>query len=280
MQSIVVTGVSTGIGWGTAKVLIEKGCHVYGSVRKIEDANRLSAVWGDAFTPLLFDVTDECAVRKAADLVAEGLQGETLFGLVNNAGIAVAGPLIYQPIAEFRHQLEVNLEGPLIVTQMFVDLLKASAGGPGRIVNISSVGGKIAGPFLGAYHASKFGLEGLSDCLRREMMIHGIDVVIVEPGSVATPIWDKAEQLDTTPFEKTEYAKALEKFRSYMIENGRKGFSAERLGETVWQALTAPHPRVRYAAVPSALTSWFLPRLLPSRWIDAVLARNLGLRRE
>jgi NAD(P)-dependent dehydrogenase (short-subunit alcohol dehydrogenase family) len=278
MNSVVITGVSTGIGWGTAKVLIEKGFHVFGSVRKMADAERLSAAWGDAFTPLLFDVTDERTVKAAAAQVAGCLQGETLSGLVNNAGIAVAGPLIYLPIDDFRRQLEVNLVGQLIVTQAFVDLLKAKPDDrPGRIVNISSVGGQIAGPFLGAYHASKFGLEGLSESLRRELMIHGIDVILVEPGAVATPIWDKAEQVDTTPYEKTEYATALEKFSTYMIAGGRRGISSERLGEVVWQALTVTHPRVRYAVVPGALMNWFLPRLLPRRWMDALLARNLGL---
>ena len=123
MQSVIVTGVSSGIGWGTAKILIQHGFHVFGSVRKSEDAQRLSAEWGTTFTPLLFDVTDEQAVRKAAAEVNDHLQGSTLFGLVNNAGIAVPAPLIYQPVGDFRHQIEVNLVGPLIVTQAFIDLL-------------------------------------------------------------------------------------------------------------------------------------------------------------
>ena len=285
MPSVVVTGVSSGIGWGTAKVLVQHDFHVFGSVRKSEDADRLSAEWGEAFTPLLFDITDEQAVQRAAVVVRDRLQGQTLFGLVNNAGIAVPAPLIYQPISDYRQQLEVNLIGPLIVTQAFVDLLGADhrrSGHPGRIVNISSVGGKIAGPFIGAYHVSKFGIEGFSESLRRELMIHGIDVIVVGPGAVATAIWDKAEQVDISPYQNTEYASALEPFRQYMIENGRKGYPPERLGEIVWQALTTPHPPVRYgyAAVPHPLRNWIIPRLLPKRRVDALIANNLGWKRK
>jgi len=284
MPSVVVTGVSSGIGWGTAKVLLQHGFQVFGSVRKREDADRLSAAWGEAFTPLLFDITDEQAVQQAAALVAERLQGQTLSGLVNNAGIAVPAPLIYQPIREYRQQLEVNLIGPLIVTQAFVALLGADhqrSGHPGRIINISSIGGKIAGPFLGAYHASKFGMEGFSDSLRIELMVHGIDVIVVGPGAVATSIWDKAEQVDISAYRNTEYTQAVEAYRAYMIEGGRKGYSPERLGEVVWRALTTPHPPVRYgyAVVPRPFFNWIIPRLLPKRRVTAVIANNLGLKR-
>ncbi|HLZ60121.1 MAG TPA: SDR family NAD(P)-dependent oxidoreductase [Ktedonosporobacter sp.] len=284
MSSVVVTGVSSGIGWGTAKVLLQQGFQVFGSVRKSEDADRLSAEWGESFTPLLFDITDEQAVKSAAAVVRDHLQGQTLFGLVNNAGIAVPAPLIYQPISEYRQQLEVNLIGPLIVTQAFVDLLGADhqrKGPPGRIVNISSVGGKIAGPFLGAYAASKFGLEGLSESLRRELMIHGIDVIVVGPGAVATEIWEKAEQVDTSPYQDTEYISAMERLRRYMVDGGRKGYPPERLGKIVWQALTTPHPPVRYgyAAVQHPVRNWIIPRLLPKRRVDAFTANSLGLKR-
>jgi len=285
MPSVVVTGVSSGIGWGTAKVLLQQGFQVFGSVRKREDADRLSAEWGEAFTPLLFDITDEQAVKLAATIVRDRLQGHTLSGLVNNAGIAAPGPLIYQPISEYRQQLEVNLVGPLIVTQAFVGLLGADhqlSGHPGRIVNISSVSGKMASPFLGAYGASKFGLEGLSDSLRRELMIHGIDVIVIGPGAVATAIWDKAEQVDISLYETTEYDSALKIFRKYIIEEGRKGYPPEHLGEIVRQALTAAHPPVRYgySAVPRPLFNWILPRLLPKRRVDASIANNLGLKRK
>src|SRR6266511_4945748 len=262
MKSVVVTGTSSGIGWGTASVLIRNGMRVFESVRKQEDANRLAAEFGSAFTPLVFDITDAAAVRAAAEQVREQLGGETLFGLVNNAGIGVAGPLMHQPIDEFRHQIEVNLIGPLIVTQAFLPLLGADRslrGAPGRIVNVSSVGGKNAAPFIGAYAASKHGLEGLSESLRRELLIYGIDVIIVGPGAVATPIWDKAAQIDASAYEHTEYADILRRFGENFVQEGRKGFPPERIGETILTALITRSPRVRYAVVPQAFRNWIIP---------------------
>ena len=283
MKSVVVTGVSSGIGRGTAKVLVKKGFHVFGSVRKAEDAKQLADELGNAFTPLIFDVTDERAVHEAAQQVRDSLHGETLFGLVNNAGIAVPGPLAHLSVDEYRHQLEVNLVGPFIVTQAFVPLLGADRslkGNPGRIINISSVGGKLAGPFLGPYHVSKFGLEGFSDSLRRELMLYGIDVIVVGPGAVATAIWDKAEEVDISRYEDTEYASALGKYKRYMIDGGRKGYSPERLGKAIWKALTTARPRVRYAVVQGRLTNWTIPLLLPKRRVDKITANSLGLQRK
>jgi NAD(P)-dependent dehydrogenase (short-subunit alcohol dehydrogenase family) len=281
MQSVVVTGVSTGIGWGITKVLIQHGLRVFGSVRKTQDAQRLSKEFGETFVPLLFDVTDEAAVQAAAEQVREQLNGETLFGLVNNAGIAVPAPLIHQPTEEFRHQLEVNLVSVLIVTKAFVPLLgsdRSLRGKPGRIINISSVGGKVGGPFIGAYAASKHGLEGFSESLRRELMLYGIDVIIVGPGVVATPIWDKAEQVDLSMYAHTEYVEATKRVQEYMIQGGRRGYPPEKVGEVVWHALTTPQPRVRYAVVPGNFISRLIRMLLPRRVIDRFIARNLGFK--
>lgn len=281
MNSIVVTGVSSGIGWGTLKVLTDKGFHVFGSVRKPEDAQRLSTEFGDAFTPLLFDVTDEAAVSEAADKVRNQINGETLCGLVNNSGIAVPGTLMHQKVTDYRAQIEVNLIAPLIVTQAFLPLLgtdRSLKGKPGRIINISSVGGKIAPPFLGAYSASKFGLEGFSESLRRELMLYGIDVIIVAPGAVATAIWDKAEASDISKYENTDYVSALKSFKNDSIKQGRKGYPPERVGEVIWKALTVPNPRVRYAVVPNPLFNWTIPRILPKRILDRAFAKNLGFR--
>jgi hypothetical protein len=184
MKTVVVTGASTGIGWGCAKVLVEKGFRVLGGVRKKADAERLRNEFGGNFTPLFFDVTDEAAVRQAASATASVLGDEPLFGLVNNAGIAVAGPLLYLDVDELRRQLEVNVTGQFIVTQAFAPLLAehvSKQNRAGRIVMISSVGGKNASPFVGPYNASKFALEGLSESLRRELMLLGIDVIVVAP---------------------------------------------------------------------------------------------------
>ncbi|HLY05391.1 MAG TPA: SDR family NAD(P)-dependent oxidoreductase, partial [Rhizomicrobium sp.] len=180
MKSVVVTGASTGIGWGCTKVLVQKGFRVFGSVRKQADAGRLSREFGAGFAPLLFDVTDSAAIRTAADQVRSALGGEALAGLVNNAGIAVAGPLLYIDPDELRRQLEVNVVGQVLVTQAFAPLLAAEGKDKaGRIVMISSVGGRNASPFMGPYNASKFALEGLSESLRRELMLLGVDVIVV-----------------------------------------------------------------------------------------------------
>jgi NAD(P)-dependent dehydrogenase (short-subunit alcohol dehydrogenase family) len=282
MKSVVVTGVSTGIGWGITKILVQKGFRVFGSVRKEADAERLCSEFGASFVPLLFDVTDETAVQAAALQVREQLDGETLFGLVNNAGVAFPAPLIYQPTDDFRRQLEVNLVSVLIVTKAFVPLLgidPSLKGQPGRIINISSVGGKNGNPFMGAYAASKHGLEGLSESLRRELMLHGIDVIIVGPGAVATPIWDKAEQADFSQFENTEYYEAGMRLMKYMVKGGKTGFAPEKVGEVVYHALTIPRPRIRYAVIQVNSLRRFLQMFLPKRMMDQVLARYLGFRK-
>jgi NAD(P)-dependent dehydrogenase (short-subunit alcohol dehydrogenase family) len=279
MQSVVVTGVSTGIGWGITKVLIQHGFRVFGSVRKTQDAERLSKEFGERFIPLFFDVTDEAAVQAAAQQVREQLSGETLFGLVNNAGIAVPGPLIHLGTDDFRHQLEVNLVSILIVTKAFVPLLGADRslrGEPGRILNISSVSGKSASPFVGAYSASKHGLEGFSEALRRELMLYGIDVIIIGPGPIATPIWDKG--VDISTYAHTDYVEAARRAQAYLMRNGKNGLPPEKVGEVVWQALTTRNPRVRYAVVGRDFLRRFIQRLLPKRVVDRIVARGLGFR--
>jgi NAD(P)-dependent dehydrogenase (short-subunit alcohol dehydrogenase family) len=287
MKSVVVTGASTGIGWGCVKVLTSKGFHVYGSVRKQADADRLSGEFGAAFTPLIFDVTDETAVRSAAQSLESQLrsrsQSQSLAGLVNNAGIAVSGPLLHIEPAELSYQLEVNVVGQLIVTQAFAPLLGASPGAkaarPGRILMMSSVGGKVAHPFVGPYNASKFALEGLSESLRRELMIYGVDVILIAPGAVATPIWDKADAVDIARFANTPFAKPIANVRDYMLKLGRAGFPPEKIGEVVHTALTAPNPKTRYVVTPDPLTNW-LSRHMPKRMVDRTVASRLGLMRQ
>ncbi len=279
MRSVVITGTSTGIGWGAAKVLIDKGFRVFGSVRKKADAERLAAEFGARFVPLLFDVTDEAAVKAAASEVRAALAGETLAGLVNNAGVAVAGPLLHLPIEEFRHQININLVGAVITTKAFAPLLgtdREPKGRPGRIVNISSVGGRVAVPFLAPYNASKFAIEGLSESLRRELLPFGIDVIVIGPGAVATAIWSKAEQVDITPYLNTPYARPLERLRAYMLALGEKGLPPERIGEAVLHALTTARPKVRYAVTQQPLQDW-LARHLPKRVVDHMVGKRLGL---
>lgn len=279
-KTIVVTGASTGIGWGIACVLVEKGFNVFGTVRKEADANRLKSEFGAAFTPLLMDVTDQPAVERAADQVRESLGRSTLGGIVNNAGISVVGPLLHMPLAEFRRQLEVNLISPLLLIQTFAKLLgtdQTREGDPGRIVNISSVGGRMGGPFLGAYAASKHGLEGMSESLRRELMLHGIEVILIEPGYVNTPILDKAEAEDFGIYRDTEYAAILDRFAKRFVAEGRRGLSPRAIGEAVHRALTVRHPKVRYTIVKQRFKNWTVPVLLPKRILDGLIGKQLGL---
>ena len=282
MKSIVVTGASTGIGKSITEMLIQKGFHVFGSVRKQADAERLRSDLGAAFTPLTFDITDEAAVHAAATQVREQLKGETLFGLVNNAGIAVAAPMLYLKPDDFRKQIEINVTGQLIVTQAFTPLLGADRslnGKPGRIVNITSVSGKNGSPFLGAYAASKHALEGLSESMRRELMLYGIDVIIVAPGPIATPIWDKAEDVDAEQYRNTDYYESGKKFQKYTIKKGRSGLPPEAVSKAVVKALTAANPRVRYAINPNPFMSWLMS-LLPKRLLDSIMAKGLGLHKK
>ncbi len=279
MRSVVVTGASTGIGWATAKLLLDKGFRVFGSVRKQADADRLKAEFGANFTPLLFDVTDEAAVLAAAREVRAALSGETLAGLVNNAGIAVAGPVLELAVDEFRRQMDVNVIGPIISTQAFGPLLgsDASLKGPkGRIVMISSVAGKNGNPFTPAYSASKHAIEGLSESLRRELMLFGIDVIIIAPGAVKTPIWSKAEEVDVSAYENSPFFPALQKVRAFMLNFGSIGLPAEKIAEGVYTALTSARPKVRYQITPDPMRH-IVTSMLPKRMVDKIIAKRLGL---
>jgi NAD(P)-dependent dehydrogenase (short-subunit alcohol dehydrogenase family) len=282
-KDVVVTGVSTGIGWGTTKVLVSKGFRVFGSVRKQADADRLQSEFGKGFVPLLMDITDADAVHQAAQKVGSMMGDRNLVGLVNNAGIVVSGPLLHLRPREYRRQLEVNMISPLVVIQAFAPLLgtdKKRQGPTGRIVNISSTGAKVAIPLIGAYSSSKAGLEGMSDALRQELILFGIDVVIIEPGTVNTAMYDKGGKEDLSEFKPTEYWQAVQNFRKFIVTEARtNGLSPERLGEAVHVALSKPKPKARYAVVPQRFKNWTLPRLLPTRMLDAYLAKQMGLRK-
>ncbi|MCK1756680.1 SDR family oxidoreductase [Bradyrhizobium sp. 137] len=279
MRSVVVTGASTGIGWAVAKFLIGRGYRVFGSVRKQADADRLQGEFGANFTPLLFDVTDEAAVLAAGRKVRGALGGETLAGLVNNAAIAVAGPVLELSADDFRRQMDVNVIGPVIATQAFGPLLGADPllkGPKGRIVMISSVAGKSGNPLSAPYSTSKHAIEGLSESLRRELMLFGIDVIIVAPGAVKTPIWSKAEEIDLSVYQNSPYLPALNKVMAFMMDIGAKGLPAEQIAEIVFEALTAPSPKVRYQITPDPLRH-LIAAVLPKRTLDRIIAKRLGL---
>lgn len=279
MRSVVITGVSTGIGHATAGHLLASGFRVFGSVREPADAERLQVKFGTHFTPLLFDVTDETAVRGAADQVRAALNGEMLAGLVNNAGVVVPGALLDLDVSEFRTQMDINVLGPVIATKAFLPLLGTDTslkGTPGRIVMMSSVSGQFGNPLLSPYSTSKFALEGLSESLRRELMLFGIDVITIAPGPVRTPIWDKAEALDIKRFANSPYLPALTRLRGMLAQMSSKGLPPERIAALVHRAVTDAKPGARVIASPEPVQT-FIAGLLPRRWADRIIAGQLGL---
>jgi NAD(P)-dependent dehydrogenase (short-subunit alcohol dehydrogenase family) len=278
-RAVVITGASTGIGRAAVAKAVREGAHVFPSVRKQADADGLKAEFGDAVTPLIFDVADEPAVRAGAAQVAAALGNRRLFGLVNNAGIAVPGPLLHLDTDELRRQFEINFFGVHNVTRAFSDVLgadKSRTGNPGRIVMISSVGGQNGAPFVGPYAASKFAMEGYSQSLRRELMLYGIDVIVIGPGAIATPIWDKAEQNDLQRYSNTDYAPMVAKVADYMVKQGKVGLPPEDVGNLIWLCLSDPKPKTRYHILRKPFMDRTLPRLMNPRTVDKIIAKRLG----
>lgn len=280
MKTVLITGASTGIGRSAAQHLSARGWQVFAGVRKAKDGDVLRAA-DDRIKPILLDVTNADQVEEAVATVRAALNGQKLAGLVNNAGIANMGPLAVQPLDQFKSHFDVNVFGLLRASQAFVPLLgmdESLAGAPGRIINITSVGGRLASPFLGAYTATKHAVESMTDSLRRELVIFGIDAIAIGPGAVATPIWDKAEQDNSSnPYSNTPWAKAIEKFSETMLEGGRTGLDPQIIAETIETALTARKPKARYAPVPNKLTNFTLPMLLPKRVVDGFFWKRFGL---
>lgn len=278
-KTAVVTGASTGIGRAVAKALIDDGWRVFGSVRKETDGKAVRDALGEHFTPLIFDVTDADAIARGAQTVRNALGGHTLNGLVNNAGIAVAGPLRYLPLEELKQQIDVNLYGALRVTQAFLPMLgadKAFAGPKGRIINMSSVAGKMASPFMGPYSMSKHALEAMSETLRRELAPHGIDVVIVGPGAIKTPIWAKADDIDAEHYKDTEYYDLLVQMRGTMQEYGQDGLPPDAVAALTLNILNGRTRKTRHAILKNKFSLWTLPQILPRRLVDRAVAERFG----
>lgn len=279
----VVTGASTGIGHACTTRLVAEGWQVFAGVRKPEDGERLREELGERVTPLIMDVTDAASLNTAADQVRQALDGQTLKGLVNNAGIAVAGPMLDLDVEDFQRQMDVNVTGVVRATQAFGPLLGVDEdldGGPGRIVMMSSVAGEMGAPFLGPYAASKHAVEGISKSLRRELMLYGIEVVVIGPGAVATPIWDKAQDIDPEPYRETRFYEAMIRIRDWMTKNGPEGFPPSKIADRAFKALTQDKPRFRYAIVPQRLTNWSLQKMLPGRMVNNMVAKRVGLERK
>jgi NAD(P)-dependent dehydrogenase (short-subunit alcohol dehydrogenase family) len=277
--AVLVTGASTGIGRATALHLETLGFDVFAGVRREEDGERVAADSSGRCVPVLCDITDQAAIDAVAQRLTGGLGDAGLHGLVNNAGIAQPAPIEIIPIDDFRNQLEVNLVGQVAVTQAMLPLLRR---GHGRIVNVSSVGGRVASPALGAYSASKFAIEALSDALRKELHPWGIQVSVIEPGAISTEIWRRGGEaadttLDRVPAEKralyTELVTAVRKMARRMDE---QGLQPQKVAERIGHALTARRPRTRYVVGTDARIQIALASALPDRAFDAVTRRLLG----
>lgn len=281
-RGVVVTGASTGIGAACAAHLDQLGFTVFANVRKDSDADSLREKSAQRIQPVVFDVTDAAAVRRGADRVAEALGGAGLAGLVNNAGVAVAGPLEFLALDDLRRQLEINVIGQIAVTQAFLPLLRR---GNGRVVNMGSITGRVATPFIGAYSASKFAMEALTDALRMELAPWGIRVAIVEPGAIATPIWEKSStatvnQLAGMPPEALKlYGKTIAAMGKMTAKLAGRAVPPGRVARAVAHALRARRPKTRYLVGVDAWFQAMLWKVTPDRLADRLLAVGMGLPR-
>lgn len=274
-KAIVITGVSTGIGHALTRQLLDKGYRVFGSVRKPEDATKLKEEFREKFTPLIFDVTDYSAIESAVTQVEKAVGEEGLAGLINNAGIAVGGPALHVDIKDYEYQFQVNVFGLVKCIQAFAPLLGASdnhTSVPGRIINIGSVSGKIGMPFVAPYVGSKFALEGLSHSFRRELLLYGIDVILIGPGPIKTPIWQKSIRME--PYYDTPYGEILKRFENGLVKKSiERGFTPEYLATRIINIFEKRKPKPRYTMAPQALINYHIPRLLPHRVLDKVIKK-------
>jgi NAD(P)-dependent dehydrogenase (short-subunit alcohol dehydrogenase family) len=279
MRSVLVTGASTGIGRATTLRLDAAGWRVFAGVRRESDAESLRESGGERIVPLILDVTDPAQIAAAAQRIEAEADGR-LDGLVNNAGIAVPGPLETLPLEDFRRQVEVNLTAQVAVTQAMLPLIRPARG---RIVFIASIGGRIAFPLNGAYHAAKFGVEAVGDVFRQELRPWGISVAIVEPGSIDTPIWERgaqiAEEIEARahPEQEALYGKAIASFRKVVQDLADRGIPPEKVAEAISHALEAGRPRTRYLVGLDAKVQARLKILLPTRLFDRIVARTMRL---
>jgi len=278
--AVVVTGASTGIGAACVAELHQRGYHVFAGVRKSEDGERLQREVSETVEPVYIDVLDVESIRKAAELVRDRVGEAGLRGLVNNAGIVISLPVEFFPLNEFRRQMEVNFTGQIAVTQAFLPLLRMARG---RIVNISSLTAHVTAPFSGAYGASKSALESVSSAMRMELKPWGIDVICIEPGSVATPIWtkstDTAEQLVEALPEEAEalYGERHQIFGERAKETGARGIPPSHVAQAVVRALEVRKPRARYVVGSDARFVLLLAKVLPQRWMEALTLKALRM---
>ncbi|HEV7562772.1 MAG TPA: SDR family oxidoreductase [Solirubrobacterales bacterium] len=275
MKSVLVTGASTGIGRATALRLDAAGWRVFAGIRKQEDADSLVRAGSHSLSPLFLDVTDGDQIAAAAALVEREAEG--LSGLVNNAGVAIPSPLETIPIDDFRHQIDVNLNGQVAVTQAMLPSIRR---GKGRVVFLSSIGGRVAFPMTGAYHAAKFGIEAVGDVFRQELRPWGISVSIVEPGSIDTPIWDRGESAAdrlASPRREALYGRVIENYRKIVRQTAERGIPPEKVAAVIEHALSSNRPRSRYLVGLDAKVQARIKPLIPTPVFDRIVAKLMGM---
>jgi NAD(P)-dependent dehydrogenase (short-subunit alcohol dehydrogenase family) len=279
--AVVVTGASTGIGRATALLLDEKGYRVFAGVRKDEDAKSLKEEGSDRLKPIKIDVAKDRSIAAAKRTVKRLLGDDELVGLVNNAGVGGGGPVEFEPIDDFRNTIEINLIGQVAVTQAFLQLVRE---GRGTVVFLASIGGRIASPFMSSYSASKFALEGIGDTLRREVSPWGIDVVVVEPGSIATEIWRKGsdqveEQMKQMPSEAERlYGDQMRSWvQAFLVETGGRGIPPKKVAQVIHRAIRSDKPKARYLVGTDAKVGAKLQAAVPTRTFDRMFRRQLKL---
>jgi NAD(P)-dependent dehydrogenase (short-subunit alcohol dehydrogenase family) len=276
MPAVLVTGASTGIGAACARHLASRGHLVFAGVRRDEDGERLAGFPAGRIEPLHLDVTDFDSVQAARERVEADRDGERFAGVVNNAGVAFGGPVELQSLAEWRHHFDVNVVGAVAVTRAFLPLVREEQG---RVVFIGSVNGRVAVPFMAAYSASKYAVEGVVVALAGEVAPFGVRVSVIEPGPVRTAIWDKAidraDELERTvsPARFQLYEPRLSALKAQAREAGRRGASPDRVARAVEHALFAARPRLRYPVGPVARLGALAARVLPDRAILALVSR-------
>ena len=281
MRTVLITGVSTGIGRAIAEELLKSDFLVIGSVRRKEDAKYLEENYNENFNSVIFDVTKKDEILSAKINVDKILK-ETdsyLSCVINNAGMAYGGPIRYLNVDDFRKQFEVNFFGLIEVSKIFLDLLIESNKYKmkNKIINIGSISGKRSYPFVGPYTSSKFALEGFTDAFRRELLMHDIDVVLIEPGPIKTPIWNKVPDIDNNPFINTEYEIPLRKFTKGYLKIGENGFPPSVIGERVVKIMNTNTPKTRYVITPNKMKNYLMPGFLPDRWVDNMIGKMLGI---
>lgn len=278
---VLVTGASTGIGRHACRLFASRGYGILAGIRSEADAGGLREELGADVHPLVLDVTEDAAVQTAAEIASGMLSGERrLVAIVNNAGVAVHGPVLYVPPAEWSRQLDINVVGAVRVTQAFFPLLLRPANDPDdrhprRIINVSSISGRFAAPFVGPYAASKYALEALSDSLRRELFMHDVQVVLIQPGKIRTPIWQKAG--GGPDYAGTEYEALFKEKDRILARNHEQGLPVEALTPAFLKALQGPRPARRYLVVKAAFRQRLLTSL-PAGILDRMIAKALRKR--